>query len=68
MLLQSMSPREYDEGRRWWAFRCDGCGIERAMRAETPNDAAWGLRLKTVEIDDGGKPELYCRACQRKGT
>lgn len=51
------------------AFPCDGCGSERAMRAETPGDAAVGLVLKTVTIADAeDRLEHYCAACQRKGA
>jgi hypothetical protein len=68
MLLQGRW-RTRDEGGRWWAFRCDGCGSERAMRAESPGHAAAGLGLKTIRIADAeDRLEHYCPVCQRKGA
>ena len=67
MLLRGLWLQENERG-RWWSFRCDGCGSERAMRAEDAGSGARGLGLKTVAVGDGGKLEHYCPACQRKGA
>lgn len=68
MLLRGLWLKGNDRG-RWWAFRCDGCGAERAMRAERPGEAAAGLSLKTVKIADAeNRLEHYCPTCQRKGA
>lgn len=60
MLLRGLWLKQTEHG-RWWAFRCDGCGDERAMRADKPGEAAAGLGLKTMSFGDAdARLEHYC--------